>query len=220
MKSCKVIIGLGIAGLVLSAASSNAQLDVSSGTVEGSLLNQELTGVTPGFNVSANDGMISTWVVSDSSLDSKGLIFIYQVSNSGLDAIDQVELTGFSYSQVSSTAEFTSVTGITGGSTPNASGYFPGENTFGGTVTFENGDLPNGAGVSDYLVVYTDASTFGINYAQIQDSFSAAGDIYSDPEPPVAVPESSTIVAGALMLLPLGIGAFRAIRKDRTVNPG
>lgn len=31
-----------------------------------------------------------------------------------------------------------------------------------------------------------------------------------------SVPEASTVMAGALMLLPLGIGAFRAIRKDRT----
>ncbi len=32
----------------------------------------------------------------------------------------------------------------------------------------------------------------------------------------VPVPETSTVVAGALMLLPLGIGAIRAIRKERT----
>ncbi len=31
-----------------------------------------------------------------------------------------------------------------------------------------------------------------------------------------SVPEASTVMAGALMLLPLGIGALRAIRKDRT----
>lgn len=30
-----------------------------------------------------------------------------------------------------------------------------------------------------------------------------------------AVPEPTTVLAGALMLLPLGVGAFRAIRKDR-----
>jgi hypothetical protein len=31
----------------------------------------------------------------------------------------------------------------------------------------------------------------------------------------VPVPEPTTVLAGALMLLPLGIGAFRAVRKDR-----
>lgn len=33
---------------------------------------------------------------------------------------------------------------------------------------------------------------------------------------PAPVPEASTIMAGALMLLPLGLGAVRAIRKERT----
>jgi len=32
----------------------------------------------------------------------------------------------------------------------------------------------------------------------------------------VPVPEPSTVVAGALMLLPFGIGAIRSLRKDRT----
>ena len=35
------------------------------------------------------------------------------------------------------------------------------------------------------------------------------------PNPPAAVPEASTIMAGALMLLPLGIGAIRTLRKER-----
>lgn len=34
----------------------------------------------------------------------------------------------------------------------------------------------------------------------------------------IPVPEPSTIVAGALLLLPLGISAFRILRKDRTVS--
>jgi hypothetical protein len=33
---------------------------------------------------------------------------------------------------------------------------------------------------------------------------------------PAPVPEASTVMAGALMLLPLGIGALRALRKERT----
>lgn len=32
---------------------------------------------------------------------------------------------------------------------------------------------------------------------------------------PAPVPEASTVMAGALMLLPLGIGAIRAVRKER-----
>ncbi|HUZ07346.1 MAG TPA: hypothetical protein VMV89_07640, partial [Candidatus Paceibacterota bacterium] len=32
---------------------------------------------------------------------------------------------------------------------------------------------------------------------------------------PVPVPEASTVMAGALMLLPFGIGAIRSLRKER-----
>lgn len=35
---------------------------------------------------------------------------------------------------------------------------------------------------------------------------------------PVPVPEASTILAGALMVLPLGVGAFRALRRERQVK--
>lgn len=34
---------------------------------------------------------------------------------------------------------------------------------------------------------------------------------------PSPVPEAPTIIAGALMLLPLGVGAIRAVRKERTL---
>ncbi len=37
----------------------------------------------------------------------------------------------------------------------------------------------------------------------------------SPPSIPAPVPEASTIFAGAMMLLPFGIGAYRAIRKHR-----
>jgi hypothetical protein len=34
---------------------------------------------------------------------------------------------------------------------------------------------------------------------------------------PAPVPEASTVMAGALMLLPFGIGAIRSLRKERAV---
>ncbi len=39
-----------------------------------------------------------------------------------------------------------------------------------------------------------------------------------DAPAPAPVPESSTIIAGTLMLLPLGVGIFRALRKTRDLN--
>ena len=40
-------------------------------------------------------------------------------------------------------------------------------------------------------------------------------DIYGGTATATPVPEASTVVAGALMLLPLGVGAIRALRKER-----
>jgi hypothetical protein len=44
----------------------------------------------------------------------------------------------------------------------------------------------------------------------------AAGVVGGTPVP-VPVPEASTVMAGALMLLPFGIGAIRSLRKERAV---
>lgn len=43
-------------------------------------------------------------------------------------------------------------------------------------------------------------------------------DIYGGTQQSQAVPEASTIMAGALMLLPLGIGAIRALRRERSAR--
>lgn len=60
------------------------------------------------------------------------------------------------------------------------------------------------------FVVDTAVTSFGLNTAGLQDNAPDGGvSIYAP------VPEPTTIVAGALMLLPLGIGAVRSLRKDR-----
>ena len=60
------------------------------------------------------------------------------------------------------------------------------------------------------VVVDTSATSWAGANANVQDNF--AGNVPSLGP----VPEPSTIVAGALMLLPFGIGAIRSLRKDRT----
>lgn len=226
MKPCRTVLSLLVIGLVLSAFSSRAQLNFGSGaSIVGSLTDQELTGVVfpPGNNRGANDGSISTWVVHDSSLDSQGLIFVYQVVNNGPDAIDEVTLTGYGFVTsdiLSGSGVYSGVGGsLSFGSTPSASG-----NTFAfkgqtgsnpPTVAFQDADLASG-GTSDFLVVFTDINDFYNSYGEDQDDFSAAGCIQA----PVAadpIPEANTIVAGALMLLPLGVGAVRAIRKEHKI---
>lgn len=49
-------------------------------------------------------------------------------------------------------------------------------------------------------------------------SASSINGLWVDPPVPAAVPEVSTVFAGLLMLLPLSIGIFRALRKTRDIN--
>lgn len=211
VKNSKTIAVVIAVGLVISVVSSRAQSLNLSGTLEGST-SSELVGVGffPAGNAGANDGEITSWVVSDSALDPNGLVFVYQASNNGFDAIDQVELTGFQYNQVLSTGTYSSLTGsllLPGASTPNSQGNFPTPDVFGGTVTFENGQLPNGNAESYFLVVDTDVNNFTQNYGQIQDDFTAIGNILA----PATVPEPSSfsLLAGLGCLF----GVFRLGRK-------
>jgi hypothetical protein len=65
----------------------------------------------------------------------------------------------------------------------------------------------------------------GAQYGDPAGSYSLWGALPNyDPEAygdasltPAPVPEASTMLAGALLLLPLGIGAIRSLRKERTV---
>lgn len=218
MKNYKTIIGAAAAGLALTAVSSQAQLNLTGGTVAGSLVGQTLAGVSPGGNVGLFNGTVSSWVISGAAADPTGLIFIYQVSNSGPDPIDNAEFTGFPGSDVltgvGQTGSYATVSGLalTGSAAPSASGNFATYAVFGGTVTFTDGGsgLLNGGANSDFLAVLTTDQFFADSYGQIQDNFSASGPTLAP------VPEANTVVAGALMLLPLGIGAVRALRKERT----
>ncbi|HTV63940.1 MAG TPA: hypothetical protein VMH30_15375 [Verrucomicrobiae bacterium] len=69
-------------------------------------------------------------------------------------------------------------------------------------------NTPTG-GSSDLIYVFTSADSYGVNGATADDGVSANT---TDLAP---VPEPSTVMAGALMILPLGFGAFRALRKER-----
>jgi len=215
MKNYKTIIGVAVAGLALAAVSTQAQLVLTGGTVVGSSVNDQLTGISPpGPNVGANNGSVSSWVIRGAVSDPLGLIFVYQIVNSGPGIVDNAEFNGFidppAVTDVISSGSFATLVGLSFGSAPTAAGWVAPGFLVGG-VTFENGTMPNGGAISDYLAVLTTDQTFAPNYGQIQDGFSAQGTILA----PSAVPEANTVVAGALMLLPLGIGAVRALRKER-----
>ena len=210
-----------VLGLAISVISSRAQvLNLSGGTLVGSLTNAPLTGVGffPPGNNGQNNGSIFSWVVNDPTLDPSGLTFVYQALNNGFDAIDQVELTStlFTPSQVVATGTYSGLTGsllLPFSTTPDPSGNFPTAAIFGGTVTFENGQLNNGNTPSYFLVVETDVPAFGPSYGQIQDDFTAIGDILA----PAVVPEpaSSVVFLAGLGCL-FGVLQFHRSAKLKT----
>jgi hypothetical protein len=219
MKSGVKVVAVAAAGILLSAASSEAQLDLSGGAVIGTFT-AEFQGISPIGNSTANNGSITSWVVQGAASDLTGLIFVYQVSNSGQDVvpnlINNVDINGFNPGVISGTpASYGSITGLSFGSAPSASGNFNIVLIGSDNVTFQQ--IAGLQGVSDYLAIETDATTFDLDYSQAAGSLATGGAFAAQAAPtPAPVPEANTVFAGALMLVPLGIGVVRALRKQQT----
>jgi hypothetical protein len=196
--------------LALSAASSSGQsLDLSGATVEGSLTGQTMVNSGTG----ANDGTISTWVLNDSSIDSHGYIFVYQLENQGPDDITGINFNNYSASQYIGSESYSNVFNgsLSGALTPTVtlSPNFTFDTvTQGGAATF-NGDLPPGE-ISWFVTIDTDVSSFNNGYALSQDDFQAHGNILAPNYAVFGVPEPSS----AIMLL-AGFACFYAILRWR-----
>ena len=209
MKNYKTIIAAVVAGVALTAVTSQAAL------VTGSLVNQTLfqqPGSSTGGNTGDNDGIVSSWVISGYSGNVNGLTFVFQVVNKGPDTTTQDSFSNFggTFLSAGSTTTSTFFDGLVFGSAVSGSSSFSSVNaiTPGGSVGFNATTVFNGT--SDYFYINTSAKTFSAGSAREQDGFQAIGATLAP------VPEPSTVVAGALMLLPFGIGAIRSLRKDRT----
>jgi len=206
-----------VGGLVVFATTGQAQtLNLTGGTIVGSLTNQELVGAFPLSDYGQNNGSISSWVISDPSLDGLGDLFVYQAVNEGVDAIDQVELTGFNSSYILYTGTYSSETGLglSGAATPSSDGNFPYFELVGGSAaSFELGSLSSvdGANTSYFLVIATDASYFTTSYGQIQDDFTAAGNTLAPSLTPVPEPSSSLMLLVGFASL-YGLFRFRRVR--------
>jgi hypothetical protein len=128
-----------------------------------------------------------------------GITFAFQVHESGLnDFIDHISLDGFNLSSVSIAYAGTGVA-------PTVAQLFQGVLT----IDFSPSNVLSGQ-TSDLIYVFTTATAYSGNDATVDNHTSANT---TDLAP---VPEASTVMAGALMVLPLGIGAIRALRKERT----
>lgn len=215
MKKYTMIAAAAVAGLTLSAGSSYGQL------VQNNNVNNTPTQTTsvyagptlqtqnPSFNNGPQQGNLQSEVIASGAITPNaggsaynGLIFGFQVSeaaNSG-DFIDTLSLSGFNLGSV-----WIETTGLGSAGDPTTYNLFHGVLT----VDFNPDGVLQGTS-SAWIYVFTTANFFGVNNASVTDGVSANT---TDLAP---VPEANTIVAGALMLLPLGIGAVRAIRKERT----
>ena len=213
MKTGKIIIAAVAALLAGSVTSSMGQaLDLYTATLEGDATNQVLMN----SGTSANDGMISSWVVSDSSVDSHGYIFIYQLENNGPDDITGVNFNSFNSADVIGTGVYSNVyvggsftmpdaLNVTSISTPT---FTFDTVTGGGAATF-NGDLAMGA-VSWFVVIDTDVTSFQTGYGLTQDDFQAHGGILAENFAVYGVPEPSSLV-----LLTGGIACLYLILRCR-----
>jgi hypothetical protein len=76
-------------------------------------------------------------------------------------------------------------------------------------------DLNPGTTSSDVSYTSTNAPTMAT--FTVNDDGLEWGSPASIPAP-TAVPEAPTILAGALMILPLGVAGFRALRRDRSLH--
>jgi hypothetical protein len=214
MKKTIVLIMAAVA-LALSASKSNAQLSFSS--VAGSLINFDngtfyLTATSPTdqFTINTTSGPEAGYI-------SGGPFTIGTVNNLG---------GGIQEASVSPTTATINLGGVVATLTweniysvstvAGGFNYFQTINlsNFSGTSTSSqlNALAAAGSGIVELNYTWTSPeslSTLAATTTDITDSYS--GQITASP-----VPEANTIVAGALMLLPLGIGAVRAIRKERT----
>ena len=212
MKTRNIIVAAVAVLVGMSVASSRGQtLDLSGGTLEGVLTNQELT-----TSLGGSVGNISSWVVSDSSIDSTGYIFIYQLENTSGDTIAGVSLNNFlAVTNAPFGGSYSSETGLTLATsvTPASTGAFsPDTVTSGGAATFF-GNLPTESAPgtpSWFIVVYTDVDSIKTGYALTQDDVQGSGDILAPIAAIYPVPEPSSLI-----LLTGGILCFYGILRVR-----
>jgi hypothetical protein len=197
-----------IAGLSLSVAASKAQI-INSGASLSSLA--QITTSSANYSDSSGlDGtLVSTVYSGVNGLTQGGLTFVYTLSESGgaSDNVDGLSLTGFKGTTYTVYYE-SSAGGVSAGGTytVGSSGII--------TMNFASNLTPGSA--YQQVVIYDSDPNYAPNLAGVIDSSAAnAADLAPAPLPS-PVPEASTIVAGASMLLPLGIGALRTLRKERT----
>jgi hypothetical protein len=198
------IVSIAVAGLVLSAATSKAQLTpltqggftvLGPGSTIAAPGGSALDTVTSGISIGGDLGTLVTSVYAGDALTAgAGETFLYTITMTAGD-LGGMSANGFS-GIVGVGSSYPLVTTATYDASGNVDfGLLPTSDAV-TTVTFE---------------VATSQTTYAGGLIAYKDSLSENVESLV----PTAVPEASTIMAGALMILPLGFGAFRVLRKER-----
>ncbi len=198
--------------IALCAASSQAQVVLNNGTDVS--ITQAYSGVAgsafasqnPSYANGIQQGALLSQVYAAGNLTAPsgytGLTFAFQAHETGNDFIENISVSGFNLSSIY--IQYASTGGVIPMSADLVKGVL--------TIDFTPNMVINSGNFSDLIYVFTTATTYGGNNASVDNSVSAN----TTDLAPTPVPEASTVMAGALMVLPLGIGAIRALRKERT----
>jgi hypothetical protein len=185
-------------------------LDSNPDAIGGGSPITSVTGQNYSFDSGNDAGTVSSYVYAagvDSQNTLGGLTFVYVISmNANPSALlGEFEINGNFGSQV--------MLGYGSGSTFAPS---TGSLSLSSIINYSWSSAVGGG--TFYVVVGTSATSYTDGTATVQDG-GASGNltVLTPGTMPVPVPEASTVVAGVLMLLPLGIGALRACRKERTL---
>lgn len=205
MKNYKTIIAAVVAGLACSAATSKATLTNYGSQPTEVAPSSPLQSQTSPFSVSPFSGTFKSWVENTSAvalgLGFTGYTFVFQMNVDSGDTGEGMTLNGFGAGAHLGFAYLNSA--------PSADPSTVAQNSISGKIDV-TWTQPGYTGTGDLLYIYTDSHSYGLTPDAVKDQQSA-NVIGLSP-----VPEPSTVVAGALMLLPFGIGAIRSLRKDRT----
>jgi hypothetical protein len=213
MKTYNKIIALVAAGLACSAVASKASLvsiapgdtenvSTSSDSTSADLTSANQVGTTLNspYDNGIDAGTLSTSVYNIGANNPLGgLTFLYTITLTA-GSVEQLTLNGFLTS-----VDFANISTTTPGDIVDTVDYNPG---FLQVTLNDTDDSP----LTISFEVDTSSSTYGVNIGSTQDG-NASGNL-NEYAP---VPEPTTLTAGALLLLPFGVGALRSLRKERSV---
>lgn len=199
-----VLAAVGLAALQQAAVGAILPVGTTADTGSSGTVLASITGAAAAFSSGDQSGSLTESVIRGDTFNPYGvndLTFVFQVTESGSTYVQTLALNGFINPPI--TVAYNTATGLAPDSTASLLG-----GTLNFTFTTVGGIFTPHS--SALLFVYTAVTTYGGTTANVIDDTTAKANIYAP------VPEPSTIAAGALMLLPLGIGAVRCLRKDRT----